>query len=70
MSGQGLLKVRSVPVHGGAGAEACEEVVEAGEAGHADCEEAESGGIEEERFGVDPFSARIVSMGTKEYGWL
>lgn len=70
MSGQGLLKVSPVPVHGGAGAEAREEVVEAGESGYADCEEAERGGVEEKRFGVDPFPDRIVSMGIKGYGWL
>lgn len=46
MSGQSLLKVGSVPVHCRAGAEACEEVVEAGEARHTDCEEAKSGGVE------------------------
>lgn len=51
------MEVGSVPVHGGAGAEACEEVVEAGESGHTDCEEAEGGGVEEERFSVDPLPA-------------
>ena len=64
VSGQGLLKVGSVPVHCGAGAEACEEVVEAGETRYADREEAEGSRVEEEGFGVDPFPASSVSMGT------
>ena len=46
----------SVPVHGGAGAEAGEEVIGAGEAADADGEEAEGCWVEEEGFGVDPFS--------------
>ena len=50
------MQVGSVPVQGGAGAEAGEEVIEASKSCHADCEEAEGGGVEKEGFGVDPFS--------------
>lgn len=52
----------AVPVHGGSGAEAGEEVVCAGKAADADCEEAEGCWVEEQGFGVDPFAVCVVSM--------
>ena len=48
VSGQGLLEVGSVPIHCGAGAEACEEVVKTGETRYADCKETEGGRVEKE----------------------